>query len=244
GRPDGDRAAAAGHRHRRGVHPGCDGDVRRDRARSAQRTVPGPTESGRGRLPPGGPADHPDEPTRRVRLRRRGGPHLPAGDPRGRHRVCRGAGRRALAGRPGAVSRRGDGRGGDHLTESTPAAACYAYGQPRIGAVVGVHTITVTDETFTEKVLHSDKPVLVDFWAEWCAPCRMVAPVLDEIAAAHQDEITVAKVNIDENPKVAQQYQIMAIPNMSVFKGGELVKSIVGAKPKSALLADLSEWIS
>jgi len=108
---------------------------------------------------------------------------------------------------------------------------------------VGAHTITVTDATFADEVLNSDKPVLVDFWAEWCGPCRMVAPVLDEIAAAHTEEIIVAKVNIDENPKVAQEYQILAIPNMSVFKGGELVKSIVGAKPKSALLADLAEWI-
>ncbi len=108
---------------------------------------------------------------------------------------------------------------------------------------MGAHTITVTDATFADEVLNSDKPVLVDFWAEWCGPCRMVAPVLDEIAAAHTEEIIVAKVNIDENPKVAQEYQILAIPNMSVFKGGELVKSIVGAKPKSALLADLAEWI-
>ena len=108
---------------------------------------------------------------------------------------------------------------------------------------MGAHTITVTDATFADEVLNSDKPVLVDFWAEWCGPCRMVAPVLDEIAAAHTEEIIVAKVNIDENPKVAQEYQILAIPNMSVFKGGEMVKSIVGAKPKSALLADLAEWI-
>jgi len=108
---------------------------------------------------------------------------------------------------------------------------------------VGANTITVTDATFTDQVLNSDKPVLVDFWAEWCGPCRMVAPVLDEIAAAHKDAITVAKVNIDENPKIAQQYQILAIPNMSVFKGGEIVKSIVGAKPKAAILADLAEWI-
>jgi thioredoxin 1 len=108
---------------------------------------------------------------------------------------------------------------------------------------VGANTITVTDATFAEQVLNSDKPVLVDFWAEWCGPCRMVAPVLDEIAAANKDSITVAKVNIDENPKVAQEYQIMAIPNMSVFKGGELVKTIVGAKPKSAILADLSEYL-
>ena len=108
---------------------------------------------------------------------------------------------------------------------------------------MGANTITVTDDTFADEVLNSDKPVLVDFWAEWCGPCRMVAPVLDEIAAVHKDAITVAKVNIDENPQVAQRYQILAIPNMSVFKGGELVKSIVGAKPKAALLADLAEWI-
>jgi thioredoxin 1 len=112
-----------------------------------------------------------------------------------------------------------------------------------MGAVVGANTITVTDATFADAVLNSDKPVLVDFWAEWCGPCRMVAPVLDEIAATHKDAITVAKVNIDENPKIAQQYQILAIPNMSVFKGGEIVKSIVGAKPKAAILADLAEWI-
>jgi len=108
---------------------------------------------------------------------------------------------------------------------------------------VGAHTITVTDDTFADEVLNSDKPVLVDFWAEWCGPCRMVAPVLDEIATAHKDAITVAKVNIDENPGVAQRYQILAIPNMSVFKGGEIVKSIVGARPKAAILADLAEWI-
>ena len=108
---------------------------------------------------------------------------------------------------------------------------------------MGAHTITVTDDTFADEVLNSDKPVLVDFWAEWCGPCRMIAPVLDEIATAHKDAITVAKVNIDENPGVAQRYQILAIPNMSVFKGGEIVKSIVGARPKAAILADLAEWI-
>ena len=108
---------------------------------------------------------------------------------------------------------------------------------------MGAHTITVTDDTFADEVLNSDKPVLVDFWAEWRGPCRMNALVLDEIATAHRDAITFAKVNIDENPGVAQRYQILAIPNMSVFKGGEIVKSIVGARPKAAILADLAEWI-
>jgi thioredoxin 1 len=104
---------------------------------------------------------------------------------------------------------------------------------------MGAATKTVTDATFDTDVLGSDKPVLVDFWAEWCGPCKMVAPVLEEIAAEHGDKITVAKVNIDENPEIARRYQIMSIPTMSVFSGGEVVKSIVGAKPKAALLRDL-----
>ena len=104
---------------------------------------------------------------------------------------------------------------------------------------MGAATKTVTDSTFDADVLGSDKPVLVDFWAEWCGPCKMVAPVLEEIATEHSDKITVAKVNIDENPEIARRYQIMSIPTMSVFKGGEVVKSIVGAKPKAALLRDL-----
>jgi len=104
---------------------------------------------------------------------------------------------------------------------------------------MGAATKTVTDATFDADVLGSDKPVLVDFWAEWCGPCKMVAPVLEEIASEHGDKITVAKVNIDENPEIARRYQIMSIPTMSVFAGGEIVKSIIGAKPKAALLRDL-----
>jgi thioredoxin 1 len=104
---------------------------------------------------------------------------------------------------------------------------------------MGAATKTVTDATFDTDVLASDKPVLVDFWAEWCGPCKMVAPVLEEIAAEHGDKLTIAKVNIDENPEIARRYQIMSIPTMSVFQGGEVVKSIVGAKPKAALLRDL-----
>jgi thioredoxin 1 len=104
---------------------------------------------------------------------------------------------------------------------------------------MGAATKIVTDSTFDSDVLGSDKPVLVDFWAEWCGPCKMVAPVLEEIASEHGDKITVAKVNIDENPEIARRYQIMSIPTMSVFSGGEVVRSIVGAKPKAALLRDL-----
>ena len=92
----------------------------------------------------------------------------------------------------------------------------------------------VTDASFTTDVLESDKPVLVDFWAEWCGPCKMVAPVLEEIANEHGDKLQVVKLNIDENPETARDYRIMSIPTMSVFEGGQVDKNIVGAKPKAA----------
>jgi thioredoxin 1 len=111
------------------------------------------------------------------------------------------------------------------------------------GGTVG-STKKVTDETFKEDVLASDKTVLVDFWAEWCGPCKMVAPVLEEIAREHKGKLTIAKLDIDENPGTARDYQVMSIPTLILFQGGKPVKQIVGAKPKAALLSDLSDVLA
>jgi thioredoxin 1 len=102
----------------------------------------------------------------------------------------------------------------------------------------------VTTASFTADVLQNSKPVLVDFWAEWCGPCRQVAPILDDISAEYGDKIEIVKVNVDEEPALAQQYGIISIPALQVFQGGQLVKQMVGAKPKPALLADLAEFIN
>jgi thioredoxin 1 len=101
----------------------------------------------------------------------------------------------------------------------------------------------VTDQNFATEVLASEKPIMVDFWAEWCGPCRAVSPILDQIATEHSDKIDVVKLNVDDNPETAMKYQITSIPTMKVFRAGEVVKTVIGAKPKPALEADLQEFL-
>jgi len=99
-------------------------------------------------------------------------------------------------------------------------------------------TISVTDENFEAEVLNSDKPVLLDFWAEWCGPCKMIGPVLEEMAG-ERDDITIAKMNIDENPETPTKFGVRSIPTLLIFKGGEAVATTMGAKPK----AQLTAWV-
>jgi thioredoxin 1 len=102
---------------------------------------------------------------------------------------------------------------------------------------------TLTDATFDETIASSAEPVVVDFWAEWCGPCKMIAPILDEIANEHAGKISVAKLNVDENPDSARRFDVMSIPTLIVFKDGSPQKRLVGAKGKGQLLAELDEFL-
>jgi len=107
---------------------------------------------------------------------------------------------------------------------------------------MGENTITATDAEFND-LINGDKPVLVDFWAEWCGPCRMVGPIVEEIASEYSDKLAVAKLNVDENPQVSHQYEVMSIPTLIVYQDGVVKKRIVGARPKTMLLQELAEFI-
>ena len=104
--------------------------------------------------------------------------------------------------------------------------------------------LTLTDGAFDETINGSDTPVLVDFWAEWCGPCKMIAPVLEEIAREQSGKITIGKLNVDDNPDTARRFDVMSIPTLLVFKDGQQVKRLVGAKGKGQLLQDLAEYIA
>jgi thioredoxin 1 len=108
---------------------------------------------------------------------------------------------------------------------------------------MGANTVDVTDDSFDQDVLKSDKTVLVDFWAAWCGPCKMVAPVLDEIAGENKEKITVAKLNTDQNPITTRDFRIMSIPTLIVFRDGKAVKTIVGNRAKAVLLKDLADYL-
>ncbi len=105
------------------------------------------------------------------------------------------------------------------------------------------HVSTLSDATFDEEIGAADEPLLVDFWAEWCGPCKLVAPVLDEIAGENVGKLRIAKLNVDDNPDIARRFEVMSIPTMIVFKDGQPAKRMVGAKGKGQLLQELSEFL-
>lgn len=108
---------------------------------------------------------------------------------------------------------------------------------------MGESVIKLTDENFEKEVLQAEQPVLVDFWASWCGPCRVMAPIIDELATEHKEKIKVGKLNVDENSETAQKYEIRSIPTLVIFEKDEVKKQLIGAMPKEKLATEISEWL-
>jgi len=105
-------------------------------------------------------------------------------------------------------------------------------------------SVSATVASFQKEVLEASEPVVVDFWAEWCGPCRMISPILEEISNEYQGKLKIVKVNVDEEPQLAMDYQVTGIPLLGVFHNGKMVKQMVGARPKAAILSELSEFLA